>query len=125
MIENKVIVKGSSILSVNDTSLKQSLSTLARLDKFISELSTVPTIDDDSLVRDIVGEYGVNSAVEDKSVLIKLLHTSCTGQVGARLVVKLRDEGRGDSLETEGIAVLELEHRVCLINWVLNADMLL
>lgn len=125
MIENKVIVKGSSILSLNDTSLKQSLSTLARLDKFISELSTVPTIDDDSLVRDIVGEYGVNSAVEDKSVLIELLHTSCTCQVGARLVVKLRDEGRGDSLETEGIAVLELEYRVCLINWVLNTDMLL
>ena len=125
MIKNKVIVQGSSILSLNDTSLEQSLATWAGLDKFICELSTVPSIDDDSLVGDVVGEYGINSAVEDESVVIELLHTSCTGQVGAQLVVELRDKGRGDSLETEGIAVLELEHRIRLINWLLNADMLL
>jgi hypothetical protein len=45
--------------------------------------------------------------------------------VGARLIIELCYEGRGYGLEAEGVAVLELDRRVGLIDGLLNTDVLL
>ena len=125
MIKNVVIMKSGSVLSNNHPSFEQSLTTVAGLDKFVGDLSFISAIDNDSLVRDVIGEDGVGSAVEHESVIIKLLHTCDCGQVCAGLIIELCYEGRGNGLEGEGVAVLELDRRVGLIDRLLNTDMLL
>jgi hypothetical protein len=45
--------------------------------------------------------------------------------VCAGLIIELCYEGRGNGLEGEGVAVLELDRRVGLIDRLLNTDMLL
>ena len=125
MIKNVVIMKSGPVLSNNHASFEQSLTTIAGLDKLVSDLSSISAIDNDSLVWDVIGEDGVGSAVEHESVIIELLHTSHCGKVGARLIIELCYEGRGYGLEGEGVAVLELDRRVGLIDGLLNTDVLL
>ena len=50
MIKNVVIMKSGPVLSNNNASFEQSLTTAAGLDKLVSDLSSISAIDNDSLV---------------------------------------------------------------------------
>lgn len=125
MVKNEMIVQSWTILSKYHSSLEQSLATISWFDELRCDLATLSTVDNDSLVADIVRENGVDTSVEHEAVIIELRDTGGGGQLSACLIVELADEGGGNGLKGEGVAVLELDHRVVLVNWCLNAEALL
>ena len=95
MFIDEVVVESGTIFSYNDASFKEFLTTIARFDEFRCDLASISTINNDSLIGDVIGKHGVRTSVEHEAILIKLSHTSRGSEHCTRLIVELGDESGG------------------------------
>ena len=126
VIVNEMIVHNTITLNgIEDTTLEEAFTAGALLYQLTGNLATLSAIDDHTLVAEVRREGRVNATIEHEAVIIELLHARCCRQRGSWLVVVLLDEGLSDGEEGLRVTVLELQDGMCLIDWLLDADMLL
>jgi hypothetical protein len=76
VIVDEVIVKGAvSLNTIEDTSFEEAFTAWALLDELASDLATISTVHNHTLVADVSGEDSVDSAVEHEAVIVELLNT--------------------------------------------------
>ena len=103
MIEHNVIVKDAAVIeSLKGASLVKSLSTARSWSDQLTDYSaTVSTVDNHSLVVEVISVLRFLLSIESESVLIQLFYPTDCGQECTLLIVILLKESLCDSLESD------------------------